>query len=222
MIACEGLLVEQGEFTLGPVDFQLPDGAYAVAMGPTGCGKTTMIEAIAGLRPVTAGRILCGGVDITHLDPARRSLGYVPQDGAMFPNFTVAEQLAFGLELRKGGDLTKTVITQRVKDLADLLHIPHLLDRQPQGLSGGERQRVALGRALAIEPAMLLLDEPLAALDEDKRAGMCDLLDQVHEEFGMTVLHITHSRSEAERLASHHLRFSQGKLIDLHVVEEEA
>ena len=237
MIECKGVTVQQGLFTMGPVDLSLPRGAYGVIMGPTGCGKTTLIESLAGLRHIDAGRVQLNGRDITYADPAVRGIGYVPQDGAMFPTMTVEDQLAYGLRLRQfhsecwserfkqrghltanllkkinkaGSRLKNRYIKYRVQDLAKLLGIRHLLQRLPQGLSGGERQRVALGRALAIEPELLLLDEPLAALDEDKRNGMCDLLLSVHEECKTTVIHITHARMEADILATHRLEMSEG------------
>ena len=212
MIDCKALTVSQGAFIMGPVDFQLPRGAYGVIMGPTGCGKTTLIEAIVGLRQVDSGTIQLAGADITHADPAARGIGYVPQDGAMFPTMPVAEQLAYGLHIRR---MKEPLIRERVHGLAERLGISHLLSRLPQGLSGGERQRVALGRALAIEPALLLLDEPLAALDEDKRSGMCELLQAVHEEFHTTVIHITHARVEADMLATHRFDMAEGKIISV-------
>ena len=212
MIDCKALTVLQGAFRMGPLDFQLPSGAYGVIMGPTGCGKTTLIEAIVGLRQVESGSIHLGSTDITHADPAVRGIGYVPQDGAMFPTMSVAEQLAYGLHIRR---MKQPLIRERVNDLAERLGISHILSRMPQGLSGGERQRVALGRALAIEPALLILDEPLAALDEDKRSGMCELLQSVHKEFNTTVIHITHARVEADMLATHRYDMAEGKIVSV-------
>jgi molybdate/tungstate transport system ATP-binding protein len=198
VIAVEGLTVRQGAFALAGVTFAVPAGEYGVLMGRTGCGKTTVLEAVCGLRPVAAGRVLVHGRDVTRLKPAERGVGYVPQDRALFPTMTVREHLAFALEVRRR---PRDAGEARVRELADLLGIAPLLGRRPHGLSGGEAQRVALGRALAMRPAVLLLDEPLSALDEETREGMIDLLRAVRAQAGVTVLHVTHSRGEAQRLA---------------------
>lgn len=222
MIACKQLTVHQGSFTLGPIDFTVATGEHVALMGSTGCGKTTLIEAICGLRPTHAGQVCVAERDVTSLDPARRGVGYVPQDGALFPTMTVHDQIAFGLTIRK---VAKRQARERAAAIAADLGIDHLLPRQVVGLSGGERQRVALGRALAIEPAILLLDEPLSALDEDRRDEMIDLLKRLRADANaradaqanrqpLTILHITHSRSEAEALADRILRLDAGQLID--------
>ena len=207
MIAVEGLTVRQGAFALTGVTFAVPAGPYGVLMGRTGCGKTTLLEAICGLRPVAAGRVLLHGRDVTRLKPAERGVGYVPQDRALFATMTVYEHLAFALEIRRW---PRDAVEARVRELAALLGVGHLLGRRPHGLSGGEAQRVALGRALAMRPAVLLLDEPLSALDEETREGMIDLLRAVRAQAGVTVLHITHSRSEAQRLADRVLVLGDG------------
>jgi ABC-type sugar transport system ATPase subunit len=153
---------------------------------------------LCGLRKVTSGSIWLDGQEVTHLDPAARGIGYVPQDRALFQTMTVAENLAFGLVVRERPALE---IGRRVAELADLLGISNLLDRRPQGLSGGESQRVALGRALAIRPGILCLDEPLSALDEDTREEMYQLLKSVRARTGVTTLHVTHHLGEARSLA---------------------
>jgi ABC-type sugar transport system ATPase subunit len=167
-------------------------------MGPTGCGKTTLIEVICGLRKASSGRVLVNDVDVTREPPGNRGVGYVPQDGALFPTLTVREQLAFALRIRRRPAVE---IERRVAELAEHLGIAHLLGRRPAGLSGGERQRIALGRALAAGPAVLLLDEPLSALDESMRGDMRSLLKSVQRESGASVLHVTHDRIEATELA---------------------
>ena len=198
MISLSDVTICQGGFSLRGVSLEVPTGQYGVLMGKTGTGKTTLLEAICGLRPLTAGRIRLMGRDVTNLRPAARGLGYVPQDGSLFARLTVREHLAFALVIRRWN---RAAIDRRVAELAQLLGIEPLLDRRPHGLSGGEIQRVALGRALAMHPGVLLLDEPLSALDEDTRQEMYDLLRSVRRQTGATVLHVTHNRSEAERLA---------------------
>jgi len=209
MIACEGLCLRQGAFRLEGVGFTVQAGVYAVLMGDTGCGKTSLVEAVCGLRPIRSGCIRIGDADVTRLPPGARGLGYVPQDGALFPTMDVAAHLAFALQVQ-GWDARR--IRQRVDELAARLEITALLGRRIQGLSGGERQRVALGRALAARPRALLLDEPLAAVDEGTRDRLCTLLKEVCREHQVTVLHVTHSRAEADRLADLRLRFADGRI----------
>ncbi len=212
MISIRQLKLIQGEFCLDQFDFDVEPGSYCVLMGRSGCGKTSLLEAIAGLRPIQSGSIHLGNRDVTHLKPAERGVGYVPQDRALFPTLKIRDQLAFSLVIRR---LTSAQISERVNELARLLDIEPLLDRMPQGLSGGEAQRVALGRALACHPAVLLLDEPLSALDEELHDEMCTLLKQVHEQSKVTVLHITHSLQEAQRLGDVHYRLEKGRAIPL-------
>ena len=209
MIALENISLRQGSFELSGVNLSLAAGEYGVLMGRSGCGKTTILEAICGLRSIENGSIRLGDAEVAGLPPAERGVGYVPQDRALFPTMIVREQLAFALVLRKQ---PQTQIAKRVDELAELLGITNLLDRVPDKLSGGEAQRVALGRALAHRPAVLCLDEPLAALDEELHEEMCRLLEHIHRETGVTILHITHSPSEAKRLAGCHFRMEKGKV----------
>src|SRR5262245_33768040 len=141
MIAVENLCVRSGTFELRGLSFAVETGQYAVLMGQSGCGKTTLLEAVCGLRAVTLGRVRLLGQDVTHLEPRARGIGYVPQDVALFPTKTVAEHLAFGPSLQGWPAVT---IAERVEELATLLGISRLLGRYPRGLSGGEAQRVAL------------------------------------------------------------------------------
>src|SRR2546430_5367771 len=154
MIAVENLSVRVAAFSLERISFSIPAGEYAILMGRTGSGKTTILEAICGLRPVAAGCIRLLGEDVTRLKPAQRGIGYVPQDKALFMTMTVRDNLAFALRIRKWDS---GLIEQRVRELSALLGLGNLLDRKPHGLSGGESQRVALGRALASGPKVLLL-----------------------------------------------------------------
>ena len=198
MIEIKDLSLRAGEFRLDHLSFTIQSGQYAVLMGKTGRGKTTILEAICGLRRVEAGQILIHGQEVTDWLPADREVGYVPQDLALFPTFTVRGHLEFALRLRKW---SQTRINQRTDELAQQLGIQHLLDRKIVGLSGGESQRVALGRALSFYPSVLLLDEPLSALDADTRNEMQELLKSLTELHEVTTLHITHNQEEAKALA---------------------
>ena len=209
MIAVENLTVRAGSFALEGVSFALESGQYGVLMGKTGSGKTTLLEALCGLKPVQGGRVTLSGRDVTRLRPAERGVGYVPQDRALFPTMSVRDHLAFALTIRKW---PANAISERVGELADLLGLARLLDRRPHGLSGGESQRVALGRALSFRPAVLLLDEPLSALDDETREEMCALLTSVRRHTGVTTLHITHNASEAARLADRLFRLRDGRI----------
>jgi ABC-type sugar transport system ATPase subunit len=209
MIVVEAMAVQAGEFRLDDVCLRVPTGGYAVLMGKTGSGKTTILEAVIGLRTVTRGRIWLDDREVTHLKPAVRGIGYVPQDGALFSKMTVAEQMALALVIRR---VPEAVIRQRVRELGELLGIAHLLHRKPRGLSGGERQRVALGRALSFRPRILCLDEPLSALDDETRRQMCDLLASIRAKTGVTTLHITHNLAEAQILADCLFRLENGRI----------
>jgi len=209
VIQLESISWRAGNFRLDDISVSIPTGSYGVLMGRTGCGKTTLLEIICGLRRPLGGRVVIGDHDVTHELPAARGVGYVPQDGAMFPTMTVREQLGFALRLRRR---PSAEIVERVDQLATELGLTALLDRLPQGLSGGERQRVALGRALAARPKVLLLDEPLGALDEELRDDLAALLRRVQREHGVTALHITHSRAEAELLADVLFRLADGRI----------
>jgi ABC-type sugar transport system ATPase subunit len=201
------LAVRQGKFALAGVSFSVLAGEYAVLMGKSGCGKTTLLEAIAGLRSVESGSIRLAGREVTRLRPAERRLGYVPQDGALFDTMTVRDNLGFALEVRGKSQVD---LAKRVDELAGWLEVGHLLERRPRNLSGGEKQRIALGRALASRPPVLLLDEPLSSLDDDTRDHLIGVLNRLRQSREVTVLHVTHNRSEAERVADRVLRIEDG------------
>ncbi|HXK95257.1 MAG TPA: ABC transporter ATP-binding protein [bacterium] len=194
MILIQDLSHRIGAFHLDGISLEIPTGRYAVLMGKTGSGKTTLLEILCGLKPVQSGRIFLMERDVTFLKPAHRGIGYVPQDGALFPSMTVHDHLAFALRVRKWDT---AAIEKRVGELAGVLGITHLLGRRPQGLSGGEAQRAALGRALAFHPRVLLLDEPLSALDEETRRDMYQLILSVRRQYNITALHVTHNWQEA-------------------------
>ena len=195
---------------LDGLSFEVPSAAYAVLMGRTGSGKTTLLEILCGLRSPGSGTVRIDGREVTDLPPGERGIGYVPQDGALFPTLTVREQIAFGLRMR---GVAADEIETRVLEAAEGVGVSALLDRLPTGLSGGERQRVALARALVVKPSVLLLDEPLASVDEETQDGLIDLLQRTQREHRITVLHVTHSRREAEGLGELHPRREGGRVL---------
>lgn len=209
MIALTNISLRQGKFALTGISLAISAGQYGVLMGKSGCGKTTILESIAGLRHTVKGTISLVGKDVTRLSPGSRHIGYVPQDGALFQTMTVRDNLAFALDIRGAA---RNEVTQRVNELADWLALTHILHRKPAFLSGGEKQRVALGRALAFRPPVLLLDEPLGSLDEETRDNLIELLTRIRNRRDITVLHITHNQSEADRLGDIVFRLENGRI----------
>ena len=189
--------VDLEEFRLCDVNLDIAAGEYFVVLGPTGAGKTVLLETIAGLHRPLEGRVLLAGEDVTHAPPERRGIGFVYQDYALFPHLSVAGNIAFGLKLRGMG---RGDIEERVAAISRLLGIEHLLHRGPGTLSGGEAQRVALARALVVEPRLLLLDEPLSALDPETREALQREMGRIHRELGTTTVHVTHDFEEAVAL----------------------
>ena len=212
MIEVQNLTVQVGNFRLHNASFAVEAAQYCVLMGRTGSGKTTVLECICGLREAQSGTIRLGGMDVTDLRPAERGIGYVPQDGALFNTMTVRQNLTFPLQIRRW---KSTQITSRTEELASVLGIGHLLDRKPSGLSGGEAQRVALGRALSFHPDVLILDEPLSALDDETRYQMYDLLKAIQHRYAVTMLHVTHSREAASHLADRLFRIENGQIAEI-------
>jgi molybdopterin-binding protein len=194
MIGLDRVGLRAGDFRLADVTLEVAAGAYAVLLGPSGAGKTLLLDCIAGLRAPNAGRVLLAGEDAASLPPHRRGVGYVMQGGALFPHRSVRQNIGFGPQVAR---LAEDVARSRVEELARLCGIADRLDDRTGPLSGGERQRVALARALAAGPRVLLLDEPLAALDPPARAGLREVLRRAHAELGTTTLHVTHDLEEA-------------------------
>ena len=209
MIELLNVSIRSGPFRLESIELRVERGEYVVLMGCSGSGKTTILEAICGLRSVASGAIRLDGVDVTHWDPADRKIGYVPQDLGLFPHLTVREHLEFPLRMRGA---SRPAQQAKVNELAPQLGLVPLLDRGIAGLSGGESQRVALGRALASSPRVLLLDEPLSALDESTRSEMHQLLLAIRERPEIVTIHVTHLEDEARSLGDRIVRLEQGQL----------
>jgi multiple sugar transport system ATP-binding protein len=183
---------------LQEVSLRVEDGEFVALLGPSGCGKTTLLRIIAGLETQASGRVVIGGRDISGLAPRDRGLAMVFQSYAVFPHMNVFENIAFGLRMQKRAD---EEVRRKVARAAALLHIEPFLDRYPAKLSGGQRQRVAVARALAVEPAVLLMDEPLSNLDALLRLEMRTELKAVLREAGTTTIYVTHDQTEAMGLA---------------------
>ncbi len=194
MLSIECLSKRFPTFSLAEISLQVNQGEYFVLLGPTGSGKSSLMEMICGLRTPDSGTVSVAGVDVTRVDPSKRQIGYVPQDYALLPFKTVSENIAFGLRARR---LPSHDIRARVDEMMEVLGIRHLAKRFPGKLSGGERQRVALARALVISPAILLLDEPLSAVDEDMRESLINEIRRIHIRLGTTTVHICHNLEEA-------------------------
>jgi ABC-type Fe3+/spermidine/putrescine transport system ATPase subunit len=215
-IHIEQLSVTVGDFRLRDISLAINEHEYFVVLGPTGAGKTVLLECIAGLIQPDRGAIRLGDRDVTALPPERRRIGYLPQDYALFPHLTVRENLGFGLVIQKRA----SEIPAKLERYASLLGIGHLFDRYPARLSGGEKQRIALGRALSVDPEIMLLDEPLSALDVATRARIGDELRGIHDRTGITTLHICHNFDETLRLADRVALVRGGRLVQVGTPEE--
>jgi ABC-type sugar transport system ATPase subunit len=176
------------------VSLTVAEREYFVLMGPTGSGKSLLVKAVCGLLPIESGTVLIGGRDVSCADPRSRGIGYVPQSVDLFPHLDVERNLLFPLAVR---GVSPALGRERLERVATMLGIDHLLGRSPLNLSGGERQKVALGRALIRDPELLILDEPVSALDAHTRREICRFLKRVQHEFGVAAIHICHSAAEA-------------------------
>jgi molybdate/tungstate transport system ATP-binding protein len=194
MIALEQVSLALGEFSLRDIDLRISKGEYLVIVGPSGAGKTVLLETIAGLRFPDSGRILLGGTDASSISPEDRRIAIVYQDYSLFPHMTAFENIAFGLRLRR---IAEPETEQRVRSLLREFNIAHLTGHYPSSMSGGEQQRVALARALAVKPEILLLDEPFAALDPWTREECMRMMLAVKKSQDLTIIQVSHSREEA-------------------------
>jgi iron(III) transport system ATP-binding protein len=199
-----------GSFTaLENVDLSVEQGEFVCFLGPSGCGKTTLLRIIAGLETQSAGRITQGGRDVSRLPPAQRDYGIVFQSYALFPNLTVADNVAYGLVNRK---VPKAQVRARVSELVELVGLPGCEDKYPAQLSGGQQQRIALARALATSPGLLLLDEPLSALDAIVRVHLRAEIRSLQRELGVTTIMVTHDQEEALSVADRIVVMNHGRI----------
>ncbi len=217
MLRLENIEVCLGSFQLTVENLEVREGEYFIVLGPSGAGKTILVYTIAGIVKPRRGRIFIRGRDVTKEPPEKRNVALVPQNYALFPHMTVFDNIAFGLKVR---GFSRAEIERRVREIAKLLEIEHLLNRRPSQLSGGEQQRVALARALVVGPDVLLLDEPLSALDPQTKMHALNLLKELNRKFSLTVLHVTHSLPEAVYLGERICYLSEGRVKAVMPVKE--
>jgi multiple sugar transport system ATP-binding protein len=191
------------------IDLSLEKGGFLVLIGPSGCGKSTLLNTIAGLESISAGEIRIGGNIVNDLHPSKRDIAMVFQSYALYPNMSVAENMAFGMEMR---GVPKAERDKAVAGVAKTLQIEHLLNRRPSQLSGGQRQRVAMGRALVRQPRVFLFDEPLSNLDAKLRVDMRVEIKRLHQQTGATIVYVTHDQIEAMTLATRIAVLKDGEL----------
>jgi sulfate transport system ATP-binding protein len=209
-IEVSGLTKRFGDFVaLDDVNVSLPTGQLTALLGPSGGGKSTLLRIIAGLDTADAGTVTIEGTDATRLPPQKRNVGFVFQHYAVFKHMTVARNVAFGLEIRKR---PKAETAKRVEELLELVHLSQFSHRLPAQLSGGQRQRMALARALAVEPTVLLLDEPFGALDAKVRKELRDWLRRLHDEVHVTTVFVTHDQEEALEVADEIVVINEGRV----------
>lgn len=198
MIEVKSLRQRFGRFVLGRLDLRVERGSYMVILGPSGCGKSLLLGAVAGLFRPDQGRIMIGEREVTGLPPEERRIGLVFQEPALFPHFNVDGNIAFGLKARGMG---AAEVRARLAELDSSLSLDEIRRRPVASLSGGEAQKVALARALAIRPDVLLLDEPLSQVDHNGRTDLITELKRIQKQLGLTTIHVTHNREEARVLA---------------------
>ncbi|MBM4025741.1 MAG: ABC transporter ATP-binding protein [Planctomycetes bacterium] len=213
------LTLRAGSFTVQDISLTVAEGEYFVLMGMTGCGKSLLLKAVCGLAQIARGRVRLRGRDITGLEARFRNIGYVPQDGGLFPHLDVLRNITFPLTV---AGMKPVAARSAVEGIVASLGLEELLVRSVAYLSGGERQKVALARALARKPELLVLDEPVCALDEPTRRDTCRELRRVQEEFAVATVHVCHSRDEAALVSDRVGVMCEGRLLDTGTLQELA
>ncbi len=217
-LTVQNAIKKYGTFTaLDNVSISLEQGEFVCLLGPSGCGKTTLLRIIAGLTDIDGGRVQLEGEDITRLPARQRDFGIVFQSYSLFPNMTVAENIGYGLKIR---GVSPEEVATRTAELLEMIQVPHLADSYPGQLSGGQQQRIALARAIAVEPRVLLLDEPLSALDAKVRASLRDEIKQVQRTLGIPTLMVTHDQDEALALADKVICMNHGVVVQVGTPKE--
>ncbi|MBJ3777974.1 ABC transporter ATP-binding protein [Acuticoccus mangrovi] len=218
MISLDGVRKEYADvIALDTTDLQVAKGEFMTLLGPSGSGKTTLLNLIAGMTSPTAGRVVIAGTDVTATPPAKRGLGMVFQNYALMPHMTIFQNIAFPLHIRH---LPKREINRRVRDVLELIQLPHVADRKPKELSGGQQQRISLARCIVYNPNIILMDEPLGALDKNLREQMQIEIKRLHKELGVTILYVTHDQEEALNMSDRIVLMKGGKIEQLGTTDE--
>ncbi|MFC1947230.1 ABC transporter ATP-binding protein [Chloroflexota bacterium] len=217
MLEVKDLCVQMGKFFLNNVSLKVHDGEYFVLLGPTGSGKSVLLESIAGLTSVTSGEVWINGRDVTNLNLASHNIGFAFQDYALYRHLSVRDNISFGLMWQ---DLKQKDIDKAVDNAIELLHLENLLDKRSWTLSGGESQKIALARAISIKPDLLILDEPLSAVDAETKEDYERELRELHDHLGLTTIHVTHSFEEAVALGDRIAVIIDGEILQVGTPEE--
>ncbi|GLR82616.1 ABC transporter ATP-binding protein (plasmid) [Azospirillum oryzae] len=212
-LSVQGLAKRYGDFVaLAPTDLVVADGEFLTLLGPSGSGKTTLLSLLAGLVPPDEGSVRIGSQDVTYAPPYERDIGVVFQNYALFPHMTVEENIAFPLKMRK---VAAAEAKRRAGEALEMVHLPHIAGRYPRELSGGQQQRVALARCMVYKPSIILMDEPLGALDKKLREHMQLEIKRLHRELGTTVVYVTHDQEEAMTMSDRICLMNAGRIEQL-------
>lgn len=213
MVQIKGLRKEYGNFVaLQETELTVPVGEFLTLLGPSGSGKTTLLNLIAGMTSPSSGQIVINGRDVTNLPPEKRDIGMVFQNYTLMPHMTVFENIAFPLQIRK---VPKAEIGRRVTEVLELVQLPHVADRKPKELSGGQQQRISIARCIVYKPDLILMDEPLGALDKKLREQMQLEIRRIHTELGITMLYVTHDQEEALNMSDRIMLMNAGSVEQL-------